>query len=929
MTDSIKKLHGLGQSLWYDNIQRRLLENGELAEMIQRGDIRGVTSNPSIFNNAIAKTNDYDSALRPMAWAGWSAERIYNQLSVEDICAAADLFLPLYRESQGLDGYVSLEVSPYLAKDTSGTIIEAQKLWRQVNRPNLMIKIPATQEGIPAVEATLAAGINVNVTLIFSLERYREVMEAYLRGLEKAAAAGRKIDTIASVASFFVSRVDTKIDPRLDEIGRKDVSLAGEAGQLLGKAAIANARMAYADFQEVFGGARFKKLQESGAKVQRPLWASTSTKNPQYRDVIYVEELIGPDTVDTVPPQTLDAYREHGQAKVTLTQGLSEAKASIQSLEKLGISMQSVTQELEDEGVKSFSDAFTALLKSVETRREKALAELGGLGEQVAQTVARLEEDKFTQRMAGADPTLWTDDPAGKAEVIKRLGWLAAPEKSQELIREAESFVEQLCAEGISRVLLLGMGGSSLAPEVFALMRKEYTAAFSNRPGLELTILDSTDPTQVERSARQNTLGQTLYVVSSKSGSTSEVSAFLDYFWSRAEAKYGDKAGKYFAAITDPDTGLEKIAQLRGFRQIFHGDANVGGRYSALTAFGLIPAALSGLDLKRLLSSAVALERECAPQVPAGRSPGVALGAILGVAAQQGVDKLTVLADPAWEPFGGWLEQLVAESSGKLGHGIIPVTGEPIGPVEQYGSDRIFVYLRYDGALDSRLERLAKSGHPTLVFPVKDIYDLGAEIYRWEIATAVACAVLHVNAFDQPDVQDSKNRTAEKIKQLRQSGSLDEGRPIWQDETCRVYGEPIQGIEQARSLAEVVGLFVISYHKGDFVALNTYLPRNEVNIHRLNRIRAWLRRDSGLATTVGFGPRFLHSTGQLHKGGSNEGLFIQITADPHHDIPIPGEGITFGQLERAQALGDLEALRARGRRVMRVHLTDGDLRKLI
>jgi transaldolase/glucose-6-phosphate isomerase len=305
------------------------------------------------------------------------------------------------------------------------------------------------------------------------------------------------------------------------------------------------------------------------------------------------------------------------------------------------------------------------------------------------------------------------------------------------------------------------------------------------------------------------------------------------------------------------------------------------------------------------------------------------LGAILGTAASIGRNKLTLLADPTWEPFGGWLEQLVAESSGKLGQGIVPVTDEPVGPIEQYGNDRIFVYLRYDGIFDARLERLAKLGHPVLVYSLKDIYDLGAEIYRWEIATAVACVVLKVNAFDQPDVQDSKTRTSEKIKSLRQSGAIEEGQSIWHDETSRVYGDALAGVETAGTLAEVIALFLQQHQAGDYIALNAYLPRNDVNIHRLNRIRAWLRRDSELATTVGFGPRFLHSTGQLHKGGSNEGLFIQITADPHHDIPIPGEGITFGQFERAQALGDLEALQVRGRRVIRVHLTDGDLRKLI
>ncbi len=297
----IETLTSLGQSLWYDNIQRKLLENGELHAMIQRGDIRGVTSNPTIFNNAIAKTNDYDAALVPLAWAGWDAERIFWELAIEDIRDACDLFMPLYMDTNGGDGYVSLEVSPYLANDTAGTIAQAEQLWARVARPNLMIKIPATEAGIPAVRKVIAAGVNVNVTLIFSLERYADVMIAYLDGLDDRLAAGNRIDHVASVASFFVSRLDSKIDPKLPE-----------GAPLRGKAAVANAKLAYEAFSAVFTTRRWEDLKLKGARVQRPLWASTGTKNPAYSDTIYVDNLIGPETVNTVPPATLEAFREHG-----------------------------------------------------------------------------------------------------------------------------------------------------------------------------------------------------------------------------------------------------------------------------------------------------------------------------------------------------------------------------------------------------------------------------------------------------------------------------------------------------------------------------------------------------------------------------------------------------------------------------------------
>src|SRR5512138_3248377 len=336
--NSIQKLTSLGQSLWLDNIQRKQLENGELKAMIERGDIRGMTSNPTIFNNAISKTKDYDAALTSLAWAGWDAEKIFWQLAIEDIRAACDLFSPLYEETNGGDGYVSIEVSPDVAHDTEATLAQAEQLWARVHRPNLMVKIPATEAGIPAIRKATAVGININITLIFSLKRYAEVMEAYLSGLEDHLAAGHSVEHIASVASFFVSRVDSKVDPQLPE-----------DSPLRGKAAIANAKLAYDAFQNVFASHRWEKLKIKGARVQRPLWASTSTKNPAYPDTIYVDNLIGPETVNTVPPATLEALRDHGKAEVTLTRDLDQAHDIINQIEAAGISMDTVTQELEDE----------------------------------------------------------------------------------------------------------------------------------------------------------------------------------------------------------------------------------------------------------------------------------------------------------------------------------------------------------------------------------------------------------------------------------------------------------------------------------------------------------------------------------------------------------------------------------------------------
>jgi transaldolase / glucose-6-phosphate isomerase len=676
----ITKLTQLGQSIWYDNIQRKLLENGELKAMIERGEVRGVTSNPSIFNAAIGKSNDYDSALTPLAWAGWDAEKIFWQLAVEDIKAACDAFAPLYEETNGGDGYVSIEVSPYIADDTNATVAQAEQLWVRVARPNLMVKIPATKAGIPAIRKAIAAGVNVNVTLIFSLTRYAEVMDAYLSGLEDRTAAGHPIDHIASVASFFVSRVDSKIDPKLPD-----------GSPLKGKAAIANAKLAYDQYHQTFVGRRWENLKVKGARVQRPLWASTSTKNPDYPDTLYVDELIGPETVNTVPPQTLEAFKDHGKVEMTLMRDLDQAQAQIEKLEAAGISMDVVTQELEDEGVKAFADAFTQLLGTIEERRKNAASSLGPIADPASKRIAQLETDSVPARIWKQDPTLWAKDEAGKVEVVIRMGWLDSTIKAREKMKEYHAFAKEVHKAKIDRMLVLGMGGSSLTAEVFSSL---LAAAKIDAP-LSLAILDSTDPAQVALAAQDYPPDKTLYIVASKSGGTAEVMAAFEYFW-----KLSKKDGSRFIAITDPGTSLEALARKRGFRKIFSADEFVGGRYSALTDFGLVPAALLGMDLPHLLDKADWMRVQCGEHTPAARNPGLALGAVLGESALGGRDKLTVLADAPLSAFAGWIEQIIAESSGKNGKGILPVPLEPLGDKKSYGKDRLFVYLRQSGELD-------------------------------------------------------------------------------------------------------------------------------------------------------------------------------------------------------------------------------------
>ncbi|MGE5124510.1 MAG: bifunctional transaldolase/phosoglucose isomerase, partial [Acidobacteriaceae bacterium] len=839
-----------------------------------------------------------------------------EQLMIEDISRVADLLRRLFDQTHGGDGFVSLEVRPDLAYDTEKTIAEAQRLWNIVSRPNVMIKIPATQPGLLAIRRSTAAGINVNITLIFSIERYKEVMEAYLSGLEDRIKAGKPVDHIHSVASFFVSRIDTKVDKYLEPVIKKSGRKAQIARSLLGKIAIANARLAYQEFRRVFESERFTALQTKGANVQRALWASTSTKNPAYPDTMYVDELIGQHTVNTVPPQTLEAFRDHGKVKPAIEKDLQGAHKDFDNLEAVGISMQQVTQELEEEGVKAFSASYDSLLASVKQRLEEAVHDLGPLAKLVATRIAQMQADDFPRRFFARDASLWTTDPKGQEEVRIRMGWFSLPSSSQALLPELQKFVTVIQKAGYKTALLLGMGGSSLASEVLSSI---YSGEVS---GLQLSILDSTDPAQVLSAAQKHPVASTLFIVSSKSGTTAEVKAMFDFFWDRAHKALGEEAGEHFIAITDPGSSLEKLAFERKFRKIFLADPNVGGRYSALTVFGLVPAALMGINLDDLLGCASWMASESSPNQPLGRNPGFALGAVIGEAYIRGRDKLTIIADPELAPFGAWLEQLIAESSGKLGKGIVPVQGEVLDSPDSYASDRLFVYLCRNAKYERKVNQLRKAGQPVLTIDIQDNSALGSEFFKWEVAIATACSIIGVNAFDQPDVQDSKKRTVAKIAHYQAYHAFENSKPVMESKGITLFG---RNLPSGKELTGLVRKFITSAGPGDYVAINAYLRRDKKNDTVIQELRSWIRAETGLATTAGYGPRFLHSIGQLYKGGANKGLFLVITADPKKDVEIPGEGLSFGALEYGQALGDLEALEARHRRAIHIHLADPDL----
>lgn len=921
------KLHELlklGQSIWYDNIRRALIESGELAALFAAG-VRGVTSNPSIFEKAIIESTDYDEQLRQLVAEKKTVTEMYEALVLQDIQQAADLARPIYDESGGLDGYVSLEVNPDLAHDTEGTIAEARRLYARLDRPNVMIKVPATQAGIPAIKTLIGEGINVNVTLLFAVDNYEQVATTYIAGLETLAASGGELGAVASVASFFVSRVDAAVDKQLAAAGNRE---------LQGKVAIANAKVAYARFRAIFSGERWQRLAGQGARVQRVLWASTSTKNPDYPPTLYVDALIGADTVNTVPLATLELFREQGTVAPTLAAGLPEAQERLRQLQALGIDLDRITGELQDAGVESFAASFASLMDGIGEKRERLLAgwerqraHLGPYQQAVEEKLAELTARRIVPRIWERDHTVWASSPD---EITNRLGWLRIAEQMQQYTHLLEEFVTTVREDGYTEVLLLGMGGSSLAAEVFA-------KSLSNKQGyLTLNVVDSTDPAVLRGYAESLDLRHTLFIVASKSGSTSETLSAFRYYYNLVMASVGERdAGAHFVAITDPGTSLTQLAEEYHFRKTFANDPTIGGRYSALSFFGLVPAALVGVDVPELLQRALAASGACDACVGVADNRAARLGVILSALAKAGRDKVTFVASPAIASFGDWVEQLIAESTGKSGSGILPVVGEALGAPGVYGDDRLFIYLRLEGddTHDKAIAALESAGQPVVRIRLQDAYDLGDQIFTWELATAVAGWGLGIHPFNQPNVEAAKKLARQMINAYQEKGALPEQTPSFTSNGIAVYGG-----DQANSASDAVGAFLAGAGAGDYIALQAFVPPDQTNETWLRKLQSRLRDRTGLATTLGFGPRYLHSTGQLHKGDAGNGLFIQLTADPVEDIAIPDKAgsepstITFGTLLAAQALGDRQALLDEGRRIIRLHLgkdVDASLRTLV
>ncbi|HEV2201736.1 MAG TPA: bifunctional transaldolase/phosoglucose isomerase [Bryobacteraceae bacterium] len=524
---------------------------------------------------------------------------------------------------------------------------------------------------------------------------------------------------------------------------------------------------------------------------------------------------------------------------------------------------------------------------------------------EIDKTLADWRTGKKVARLWAGDASLWT----GQDEA-RWLAWLSVVDDQLKNAERFAQFSAEVKATGFTDAVLLGMGGSSLCPEVLRL-------SFGRTPGFpDLHVLDSTDPERIAAIESHIDIAKTLFIVASKSGSTLEPNIFKQYFFDRA-----GRDGRRFIAITDPGSHMEQVAEAGGFWEIFHGVPGIGGRFSALSDFGMIPAAAMGIDAAELLRRAREMARACSAETAIDGNPGALLGIVLGTLARAGHDKLTIFASPGIHDFGAWLEQLIAESTGKLGKGIIPVDREPLGSPEVYGNDRVFVYARLDAAndagQDNAIDRIERAGHPVIRVALHDVYDVGREFFRWEFATAVAGAILGINTFDQPDVEASKIATRKLTGEFERTGSLPPETPAVIDGGVKIFGTGVKG----STLDECLRAHLSTLKAGDYFALLAYIEMNAAHEAALTSMRKRVRDTRKVATCVGFGPRFLHSTGQAYKGGPNTGVFVQITADDARDLPVPGQTYSFGVVKAAQARGDFQVLAERGRRALRVHLS--------
>ena len=896
---TLNDLHELGQSTWLNYLRSSFIRSGELAEHVKQG-IQGVTANAQVYERAIRGSSDYDAGLRRAMAQGKPARRIHEALLVDDVQRAADVLHPLFENSHRRDGFVSFELEPALLHGVPATVAEVRHVSHHVDRYNVMVEIPATAVGLDALRELVADGVSVNVTHLFSVADYEKAAAAYLAGLEQYLTSHSVWRTApTAVASFSLAPLDAAIDARLEALGRPD---------LRGKAAVALARRLTARYRQLFNGPAWDKLAARRGQPLRPKWTRTTPRDFAHPALYYIQQLIGEGTIMTFIPATLTAFRRDGIATPTLDKGLDEGETHLATLAALGIDFEAVAAQLQAEHLAASDHRFQTLVQAVVHKRDALDVGQPMMSVQLGEAQATVDEGlhdlcrhAIIGRIWAADHTVWQPRPT---EITNRLGWLDIADNMADKTARLEAFAKRIVADGFRHALLLGMGGSSLAPELFQkTLGRGAPAGY-----LDLVVLDTTDAEAVRAAEAAVDLPHTLVIVATKSGGTVETLSGFKYFYNRLSEVVGpERVGGHFVGITDPGSKIADMAARYGFRDLFLNDPNIGGRYSALSYFGLVPAALVGVDVPRLLErAAVAASNATLSHCDAiADNHAAVLGTILGRLALSGRDKVTFITSPALASFGDWVEQLIAESTGKEGRGIVPIVGEPPAPLESYGADRLFVHLRLEGDAtnDAFVTALAAAGHPVIALRLADLYDIGGQFFLWELATAVASYFLGINPFDQPNVEAAKIKAREIVAEYARTGSLPAG-------------------EFAALEPGALGTFLKEAKPGDYIAIQAYIPATPAADAALQALRQAIHLRTGLATTVGYGPRFLHSTGQLHKGDGGQGVFIQLVSDAVEDVGIPDEAgqpaaaMGFNVLKKAQALGDARALRAAHRRLI-------------
>ncbi len=897
----IQSVHSLGQSLWLDNIRRDSLDSGELVDRIATGELRGVTSNPTIFEGAILSSDNYTVDLRRFAQAGWTAERIFDQLAIDDIRAAADAFLPLFEQTNGGDGFVSIEVNPELADDTSKTIEEARRLWDAVNRPNAMIKIPATLAGLPAIESSIRAGINVNATLIFSLGRYIEVMEAYMSGLERRLEDGGSLDHVASVASFFVSRIDTALDEQLQETIKRSDEEGERASSLLGKVAIANCGLAYGQFVATIQGEQFQYLAARGARVQRPLWASTSTKNLEYPDTYYVDHLIGPDTVNTLSESTLKAFKDHGSPELTLTENISTARSQLQALDDLGISLADAAERLERQGISKFVDSYHSILRTIENKAAAFRKEISALEPKMRETLAELDRDEVGKRLWQEDVTLWVERDREKARVGHWLRWLSEPAKMSTGVTELMRFAEEAAAPEITTLVLIGSGCGIFTAEMLARL-------LTPTDRIDFHSIGTANPDDIRTIKRKITPEATLYLIVDASSDDGIEENLIAAFWEQAVRKLEEQTRHHFVVMTQEGSKLRNWAVERGIQKIIEVDLHDDIWPSPFNWQSLLPAALAGADLHSFVRGGVDMTRACGPLVDVAQNPGLYLGSVLAAALRCGREKITLFADPPLEPILKWIEGLLAAGRGRDEGGFITIRDEPSGSGKVYGDDRLFVYLRRSGALDRRLHEWVDVGIPVLVLETgTNTKQIGEMLVQWQFGAAIAKSLLSINPTNLDGLNRSRAEFQHILHRLERKGELPQADPLWQGDGVQLRAAS-RGLKfTGGGLSEVIDFILAESRKVGGLKLRIYTSMSQALQGKVARLRRVLRDQLGLFSLTGAIDCDLDSG-----RGLKDLVNLILLVKPRKDEDVPGKTYTFGLLFEGQALSDFAAMKDDG-----------------